>query len=97
MRDHDQMDDALEASEMKMQRESYERAGEEAWLLGVPRSSNPFVRRIDSLSAPEEREKFRRLAGYWFCGWDHADAARMSQKRRGRRREQSAPVKDTLG
>ena len=76
------MDDALEASELKMQRESYERAGEEAWLLGVPRSSNPFIRRIDSLSAPEEREKFRRLAEYWFCGWDGADAARMNQRRR---------------
>ena len=87
------MDDALVASEMKMQRESYERAGAEAWLLGVPRSSNPFIRRIDSQSASEEREKLRRLADHWFCGWDGADAARLNQKRR--RRGAHGPVRET--
>ena len=80
------MDESLENSELKMQRESYERAGADAWLLGVPRSGNPFIRKIDSLSAPEERERIRRLAAYWFCGWDYAAANRLRTKRPGRQR-----------
>jgi hypothetical protein len=36
-----QANEALVTPEMKMQRESYERAGEEASLLGIPRSSKP--------------------------------------------------------
>jgi hypothetical protein len=77
------VNDELEICEIRMQRESYERAGAEAWTLGIPRSGNPFIHRIDSLSAPEEKEKFRRLTDYWFSGWDGAQAQRIGQRRRG--------------
>ena len=64
-----------------MQRESYERAGIDAYILGVPRNENPFLREPDAFSNLEEVERLRRLANHWWKGWDHA-AMRLAEPRR---------------
>jgi hypothetical protein len=64
-------DNALEQSERKMRRETYERAGQEARAQGVPRKNNPFLRATSGPHAgPGENETRRLLAEHWWRGWD---------------------------
>ena len=70
-------------SELKMQRETYERAGIEAYVLGVPRSRNPYVRVLDSFQDPGDRDRFDRLAEHWWRGWDSA-AVKLKGNRRSK-------------
>ena len=69
--------------EGRMQRETYERAGIDAYILGVPRSKNPFLREPDAFSKPDEIERLRRLANHWWKGWDHAAMRLAKQGRHG--------------
>ena len=69
--------------EQKMQRETYERAGVEAYVLGVPRSRNPYVRAPDSFQEPVDRDRLSRLADHWWRGWDSA-AAKLKGNRRSK-------------
>ena len=68
-------------AEERMQRESYERAGIDAYILGVPRNENPFLREPDRFGNLEDVERLRRLANHWWKGWDHA-ALRLAEPRR---------------
>ena len=55
----------------RMQRETYERAGQDARRMGVPRAANPFVCTRDNASACEQdRAREAALAAYWWAGWD---------------------------
>jgi hypothetical protein len=71
---------ALE-SELKMQREAYERAGVEAYVLGVPRNRNPYLRPPESFHDAGDRDRFNRLADHWWRGWDSA-AVKLKGNRR---------------
>ena len=57
----------------RMQREAYEQAGAEARSLGVAREGNPFLRKT---SGPLEADRLKRLAAYWWKGWDEAPRKR---------------------
>ena len=69
-------------NELRMQREAYERAGSEAFALGVPRNRNPFLRQPDAYSDPADHKRLQRLADHWWNGWDSAFAKRKAPARR---------------
>ena len=48
-------------NELRMQREAYERAGADAYVLGVPRNGNPYLRRPDAYSDPDTRNACNAL------------------------------------
>lgn len=76
-------DSAFLENELRMQREAYERAGADAYVLGVPRNANPYVRRPDAYSDPDDQKRLQRLAEHWWNGWDSASAKLRAPRRRG--------------
>jgi hypothetical protein len=75
-------ENALEQSERKMRRETYERAGQEARAQGVPRKNNPFLRMAPGpFGGPHEDETRRLLAEHWWRGWDGPTATPAVRRR----------------
>ena len=66
--------------EQRMQRETYEHAGVEAYARGVPRAANPYARPPGMFSSPAEQERLRSLAQHWWRGWDNG-AVRLESRR----------------
>ena len=75
--------------EQRAHREAFERAGYDAYVLGVPRKGNPYARQAQDHQNRADRMRQERLCEYWWCGWDRAAAT--SPGRRRTRRKQGPP------
>ena len=73
---------AFVENELRMQREAYERAGSEAFVLGVPRNRNPYLRRPDAYADPADQKRLQRLAEHWWNGWDSESVKPKTARRR---------------